>query len=210
MATAESTVNVTEGSGKKLHTISRAVGGNTVEDEVTVAGEPYAPSYAILTGSGISVATALAHPLQVMAGASLRVILRRLLIYQVAAATTAGFYDFLLLRLTTAGTGGTALTTVALDPADPAGGAAGMTLPTAKGTEGAAFWRGSLYFTQTIGASLAGGQPALLADLDFDKMRLKPPIIALGATNGLALKTTTGITGATIACAAYVSELPNF
>lgn len=203
----ESFVNVTEGVGKKLHTWQRTIGANTVEDEVVIAGEPNLAGYFVGAGSGLSLATAASHPIQIMAGAALRVYLRRLVMYQVAAATAAGFYDFLLLRLTTAGTGGVVLTPNAMDPADAAAGAVGMSLPTVKGTEGLGLWRGSVYLTQTISASLGGGEPAKLLDLDFDKLlRGKPPIIAAGAANGIVLKNSAGIAGATVAIIAYISE----
>ena len=202
----ESIVAVTEGAGKKLHTFSRTIGANTVEDEVVIVGEQYLASYAIATGSGIVTATAASHIFQLMAGGSLRVHLRRLLVYQVAAATAAGFYDFLILRLTTAGTGGTALTVNPMDPADAAAGCTAMTLPTAKGTEAAGVWRGSIYLTQTIGASLAGSVPALVADINFDQLRIKPPIIAAGAANGFCFKNTAAIAGASLVATAYVTE----
>lgn len=202
---AESIVNVTEGSGKKLHTFQRTIGVNAVEDEVILHGEPYLASYLIGTGSGISVATAASHVLQIMAGGSLRVYLRRLMIYQVGLATTAGVGDFALLRLTSAGTGGTVVTPNPMDPADAASGCAAMTLPTVKGTEGVGLWRGELYFQQTLGTGEAG--PAmLLADIDFDRFRIKPPIIAAGTTNGLALKAITGNAAASVTVLAYVSE----
>lgn len=202
----ESLVQVTEGTGKKLHTWQRTIGANNVEDEVVIAGEPYLPTYSILTLSGISVATALAHPLQIMAGGSLRVYVRRLMVYQTAAATAAAFSDFVLLRLTTAGTGGTAITPTPLDPADAASGCAAMTLPTVKGAESVGIWRGTLAFTQTIPVS-PGAQGSLLLDLDFDKLlHGKSLVIAAGVANGLALKTTAGIAAAQISAVAYVSE----
>lgn len=201
----ESIVQVTEGTGKKLHTWQKTVGANTVEDEVVVLGEQYLASYTLITVAGVSVATALSHPFQLMAGATLRVYLRRLMIYQAAAATTAGFYDFVLVRLTTAGTGGAAITAISMDPADAASGVTGMSLPTVKGTEGNGLWRGELAFTQTIPVS-PGSQGALLLDLSFDQLRVKPPIIAAGVANGIALKSTAGVTAATIAVVAYVSE----
>lgn len=202
----ESIVQVTEGVGKKLHTWQRTVGANTVEDEIIGIGDQWHASYAPATGSGISVAVAASHLIQIMAGASLRVYVRRILMYQVGLATAAGTSDFQLLRLTTAGTGGTVLGVGTLDPADAAAGATAMSLPTVKGTEGTGLWRGQVYFNQTLPTSLTTPGGLLILDLDFDKLRIKPPIIAAGAANGIALKNNSAIAAGTVAVQVYVTE----
>lgn len=192
---AESFVNVTEGAGKKLHTNQRTIGANTVEDEVIVVGEQYLATY-VMTHGPTSVATALSHPSQLMAGASLKLRVRRIRVWQQVAATTAALPIFELLRLSTAGTGGTAVTPNPLEAADGACGATGMTLPTAKGTEGARLAIASPYLIQTIGASTPFYQPVI--EWDFDRLRTKAIIVPAGTTNGLALKATTGTAGASV------------
>ncbi len=127
--------------------------------------------------------------------------------YQVALATTAGTSDFQLLRLTTAGTGGTALTPNPMDPAFAVAGCTGMTLPSSKGTEGVPLWRGQVYFTQTH-PTARDREPLVILDLDFDRLRIAPPVISAGTANGLCLKNVTGVAAATITWDAYVSELP--
>ena len=77
---AESIVQVTEGSGKKLHTFNRTIGANSVEDEVVLLGENYLASYMIVAAA--SAATANSHVLQIMAGASLKVRVRRIEVQQ--------------------------------------------------------------------------------------------------------------------------------
>ncbi len=131
----ESLVQVTEGSGKKLHTYSRAIGANTVEDEIVIPGEPYLASY-VIAFAGVGTATLDSHIVQIMAGASLNVRIRRIRIQQLALASAVMSQPFLIHRLTTAGTGGASLTPRPYDPSDAAAGATAQTLPSAKGTEG--------------------------------------------------------------------------
>lgn len=202
---AESIVQVNEGSGKKLHTFQRTIGANTVEDEVMLSGEPYLATYFVSSGL-ISIATANSHILQIMAGASLNVYIRRLLIWQSAAVTTAAFASWQLLRLTSAGTGGAVPTSAALDSGDAAAGAAAMTLPTVKGTEGAVLATATPLLIQTIPVGgPAGG--SLIVDLDFDKqLRAKMPRIPAGAANGLALKWLTANAAGQVTVTVYYSE----
>lgn len=202
---AESTLSVTAGSGTKLHTNQRTIGVNTVEQQVGLNGEQYLATYTIPTAS-TSVATANAHLLQIMAGASLPVYLRRIVIYQSVAVTTAAIATWELWRLSTAGTGGTSVTPAPLDSTDSASGAAAMTLPTAKGTEGTKLWSGTVQLIQTVGTGGAGFN-TLLVDLDFDKLlRTKVPRIAAGTSNGLALKWVSASTGASAIAVATISE----
>lgn len=200
---AESVIAVTEGAGKKIHTWSRTIGANTVEDEYQIIGDQPLATYVIDT-SGTSIATANDHPLQIMAGGSLNVYLRRLRAWQLALATTAAIVQFSLFRLTTAGTGGTASGLDPLDSSDAGANGTAMTLPTAKGTEGARLYNWTAGLIQTVSTA---GEPTLLFDLDFDKNpRLKIPRIPAGTTNGLALKNVTGHAAATILIAAEVTE----
>jgi hypothetical protein len=202
---AESLVQVTEGSGKKLHTNSRTIGANTVEDEYVLHGEPGLATYTATTVStGTATTTALSHLFQIMAGASLNLYIRRIKITQLTMATTAAMSAIVLTRLTTAGTGGTAVTPAALDSSDGAAGATAMTLPTVKGTNGATLWDESVLFVQTIGASTTGIGPVM--DIDFEKLRGKALRIPAGTTNGLAVQLQTGIAGATVIIVCVFSE----
>jgi hypothetical protein len=202
---AEGFINVTEGSGKKIHAFDRTIGANTVLGEVVVNGEQYLAEYSVTTITPISAATANSHPLQIMAGASLRLRIRRIEVAQMGLATTGAMCQWALYRLTTAGTGGTAITPQLLDPADAAAGATAMTLPSAKGTEGALLWSGSTPMTQTVTATPSNfPQPFIV--LDFDGLRRKPVHVAAGTSNGIALKNITAIAAATVIVTAFFDE----
>lgn len=199
----ESFYNATQGAGLKLHTYQVTIGANDVDDEIVRLGDQYLGSYVIDTPA-VSIATASDHVLQIMAGATNKVWLRRLRVYQVGLATTAAVWQWQLFRLTTAGTGGGSVATDKLDESDAAAGAAGLTLNTVKGTEGTRLYSGSAGLIQTVPT---GGFDPLILDLDFDKNpRLKPVRIAAGTTNGVALKATTGHAGATVQVVAELTE----
>ena len=191
---AESIIQVTSAGATKLHTYNRTIGANSVEDEVVLLGENYLATYTMVATSVTT--TALSHLIQVMAGASLKVRIRRITVYQTVAVTAAAYMELAILRLTTAGTGGTAVTAVQLDPSDGASGATGISIPGVKGTEGNPIWFGSAYLMQTVGASTPQNQP--IFDIDFDRSRSKPLIIAAGVTNGICLRNTAAHAGATV------------
>lgn len=202
---AEGTLGVTAGAGSLLHVNSRTIGVNTVLQQVVEQGEPYLATYTVVTVA-TSIATADAHILQIMAGASLPVYLRALRVYQVAVAGTEAIASWQILRLSTAGTGGTAVTPAPLDSTDSASGAAGMTLPTAKGTETTKLWAGTSQLTDTVATGGSGLFPVLI-DLNFDTLlRSKGPRIAAGTSNGLALKWLSTSTSATAIVVATISE----
>jgi hypothetical protein len=188
---AESIVQVTEGAGKKLHTNSRVIGANTVEDEVVILGEQYLATYTVLAAP--STATANSHLIQVMAGAALKVRIRRIDVSQFQLATAAAIMDLVVVRLTTAGTGGAVGTPTPLETTDAASGATSMALPTVKGTEGAVVDAGNAYLMQTAGASTPQVQP--LWTWDFDRPRSKPLILQAGTTVGIAVKNLTAHAG---------------
>lgn len=193
---AESIVQVTEGSGKKLHTWNRTIGANSVEDEAIYLSEQPLASYRVVPSASVSIATANDHVCQVMAGASLNVYIRRIRVYQTVAATTAAFVQFELYRLTTAGTGGTAITPAPMDTADAASGATAMTLPTAKGTESTRVGNGAMVVDQTVPTAGLASPP--LFEWLFDLPRSKSLRIAAGTTNGVALKVVTATAGASV------------
>ena len=199
----ESYINLTEGSGKKAHTWQRTIGANTVEDEYVLNGEPALSSYIIQTGLAV-LSTANAHLLQIMAGASLRVRIRRIEMWQQNVVTAGTLFDTNLIRLTTAGTGGTAYTPQPLDPADGASGCTAMVIPTAKGTEGSLIARTWPYMIQTLGASTYTANPVLV--WDFDRPRSKPLIIAAGATNGVCIKNGSSSAAGAVAFTVWVDE----
>lgn len=191
---AETIVQITEGAGKKLHAWDRVIGANTVLDEVVLPGENYLPTYQVTHVTGTLLTTAASHNMQIMAGASLKVRIRRITVYQVALATAAAFANLAIYRLTTAGTGGTALTPSPLESTDAASGATAMTLPTAKGTEGALIDFASPYLMQTVAASSQLMQP--IAVWNFDTIHSKPLIIPAGTSNGIAVKNIAAIPAA--------------
>ncbi len=193
---AEAFVNMTEGAGKKAHAWDRVIGANTVLDEFVLPGEfPY-PSYIAAPLSSTSVATANDHLLQLMAGSSLNVRIRRIHIEQANNATAAGSSVLEIWRLSSAGSGGTAITPAKLNLADSAAGATAMTQPSAKGTESVMLMRPNLTYRQALPAS------GTVPDDIFEWVALpnqEPLIIPAGAANGIALKNLTATAGATVA-----------
>lgn len=188
---AESIVQVTEGVGKKFHTWSRVVSAQTVEQQFVLPGEFVYATYTVVA-SLISVATAADHLLQIMAGASLNVRIRRIYVRQAAAVTAASSSGIDVVRLTTAGTGGTAVTPRPLDTADAAAGCTAQTLPTAKGTEG------SIVLEDRIG--LIQTQPVVdTAKMEWRQSpNAKPLIIPAGVANGIAIKNLNANAGASV------------
>lgn len=201
----ESLVQVTEGSGKKLHTWQRTIGANNVEDEIVIPGLfPWA-TYTIQVNN-ISIATANDHVLQIMAGASLNVYLVAVRIEQNGNATAVARADFRLIRLTTAGTGGTAVTPAPHDTTDAASGATAMTLPTAKGAEGTTIRNEVLIMRQALLATAT--QPEETLDWKYGANDFMKPIrIPAGAANGLCIKSVAGVAGATVDVVATIVEL---
>jgi hypothetical protein len=188
----DSFIEVTEGTGKKLAAFERTVNSQTVQDQRFVLAEPFLPSYTVAITTEVSLATANSHLLQIMAGANKRLLLRRIKVTQLGAASTAQVCVFQLVRLTTAGTGGTAYTPRQFDPADGNAEATAMTLPSSKGTEGVGLWTETGVLWSTVPTAGSGQD---VVDLDFRSgLRTKPPTIAAGTSNGLALKNVTAIT----------------
>lgn len=190
---AESIINVTEGSGRKLHTWNRTIGANSIEDEFVLPGEfPYA-TYSVVA-AGISGATANSHIVQIMAGGTLPVRIRSITITQMAAPAAVVAYALQIFRVTTAGTGGTAITPRPYDSADAASGATAMTLPTVKGTEGVQLHQEALW----LGTAAI---PTTNNRLEWPNWspsgRLKSIIIPAGTTNGIVVKNPAGVAAST-------------
>lgn len=202
---AESIVQVTEGSGKKLHTFQRTIGANNVEDEIVVPGIQYLAGYQVPTGS-TSTATANAHLLQIMAGGTLNVYIRWIKIFQNAVATTSIFDTIGIYRLTTAGTGGTAITPLALDSTDAASGATAMTLPTVKGTEAANLIDvADMFMLQTLPTAVDFTEPRMKFEYGEGSTG-KFLRIPAGTANGIAVKNLIAVAGATVHIVASIFE----
>jgi len=185
-------VGQTSGSDYKLHAVQRTDGADTVVQPYSHLAEPETASYRIIF-AGIALATANSHICQVMAGASLRVGIKRIRIWQVANATSIARFQYRLYRLTTAGTGGSSVTPAALDPADSAAGAAAMTLPSSKGTESTLVDHGR-HLVHTTATTVG----LVEQSWDFSQLRDKCLWIASGTSNGLALKAISSDASATV------------
>ncbi len=192
-----STVNITPGTGDQLDAFQRTINSVAVKDQATVRGLPYLGSYTMATAAGLSTATAASHLLQIMAGGTNNVYVKRIRVWQVVLAGAAAKGDYSIRRLSTAGTGGTGVTPIQLDTTDGAAGATGMTLPTVKGTVGnPIFYRTATYLSAW---PTAGGPTAsLIAFFEFGDDYLKAFRIPVGAANGLAVQNDTGIATATV------------
>jgi len=187
---------------RKFHTNQRSNGADTVEQYIQLDGEPYLSSYRINTTAAVALATANSHLLQVMAGASLRVGIRRITVYQAVNATATASNQWGIYRLITAGTGGTSITPAALDPADAASGAAAMTLPTVKGTESTLIE----YRHATLHTTVASIDLNPVAVFDFTTLRTKALWIAAGTSNGMALKNISSDAAGTVRIVAELVE----
>ena len=179
---ADSFIQVTSGAGPKLSTGPTYTdnAGNVVQTQKVFLGEPYEATFTCLA-SGFSGTASGAHLLQVMAGGSLNVRIKEIVVKQVAASTSsAGGLDIQFLRLTTAGTGGTTVTPRSFDTTDSIG-ATSMFLPTVKGTEGAILWEEGLWCATATATSPTSIQ------WDSEENG-KPIIIPAGTANGLAVK----------------------
>jgi len=205
MAATESLVQVTEGTGKKLHTNQRTIGANNVEDEYVLPGEfPYA-SYLVYPLTSTSTAGAANdHILTINAGASLKVRIRRIRIEQAANATTATLLALQIMRTTTAApTGGTAVTPRPHDSADAAAGFTAMTLPTVKATEGVMLIRTVLLMRQAISATQSQPDDAW----EWTQTPGTPPIIIpAGTANGICIKIEAAVAAGSLICSAECTE----
>lgn len=188
---AEGFVNVTEGSGKKLHTWNRTIGANDVHDEFVLPGAYPIPTY--IVNAVPSVATSNDHLLTINAGASLNVRIHRIRIEDGANATTATLAGLDILRTSAvAPSGGSAVTAVPMDTADAAS-ATSRSLPTTKGTEGLVVMRVRMIFRQAILTTAA--QTNEIWEWTQSPFG-KPLIIPAGTLNGIAVKIGTGVAAA--------------
>lgn len=194
----ESLVQVTEGTGKKLHTWQKTVGANSVEDEFVIPGEYPLPSYIVSPAAAVSCANAGDDVFQLMAGASLNLRIRRVRVEQAGLITSAAGANFRLARVTTAGTGGTAITPAKLDNSDSAAGAtAASGVPTAtSGTLGSQFFIRQFDPVQT---APTGGVAPSGPFWEWTSARDgKPIIIPAGTANGLVVRNISARAGLTV------------
>ena len=186
-------VQVTSGVGPKLSTgptYTDESGSNIVQDQKVIMGEPYMATYTVSI-AGLSVGTANSHLVQIMAGSSNIVRIRRIRLTQNAASGSINILPLQILRLTSAGTGGTVVAPRPMDTVDAGSGATAMTLPSSKGTEGVQLWQESRWLMTN---ALAPAPP-------FEWTRAsegKPIVIPAGTANGIALKNTLGPATATV------------
>lgn len=176
-------LTVDEGVDKNIASYQRSVDAATVETYKYVKDEPFMHSYTAVVTAAVAMSTANSHLIQLMAGGTLRVGLRSILIEQVANATGIARIQLQLYRLTTAGTGGTSITPRPLDPLNSSVGATVMTLPSSKGTEGVLIDQRHMLIHTT--ATTIGVDP-LRWDLETE--RTQSAWITAGTSNGLAVK----------------------
>lgn len=186
---------VTAGSGTNIHTSTRSYSGTTKHDQYVLQAEADLPSYVTTSTATYSVATADGH-FQLMAGSSLAVRVRYIHIGPGVSATTAGVQSFEIWRLSTAGSGGTAYTPRPLDTADSAAGATSMALPSSKGTETVLMGRRVLEIRQSY-STLGGAEGEL--NWVYYGFGMKSLLIPAGTSNGIAIKHTAAMAGATVA-----------
>lgn len=192
---AESSINVTEGSGKRLHTYDRTVAGTLVQDQFVVPGEYPLASY--IANCTATIATTGDATFQIISGATLNVRIRRIRVEQSANAGSASLWGFTIIRLTTAGTGGTALTPAKLDLADAAAGASCMynIASASSGTESTQLTYGNISIRT---ASNAGAYEDVW--VWEQAPGIKPILIpaSSGSTYGLEIKNGNGLATATV------------
>lgn len=187
-------VAVTSGAGPKLSTgpTYSDETSSVVQDQKVILGEPYEATYSAVA-TNISGSTALSHMMEVMAGASLNVRIKYILVTQ-NSSTASGLLvmPFVIYRLTSAGTGGSAQSVGKWDNSDASAGATAMTLPSAKGTETTALWAES---TWADSASTTAAKSRLEWPRAF--VPVKPIIIPAGVANGIAIKNANAVATAT-------------
>jgi hypothetical protein len=190
-----SLVGVDEPAGspdKNLHTNARTISSVAREDQYVQLGQPAYPTF-VARASGISIATTADHILQIMADGT---NYTRLVAYRITLTDDRPAADNVaqvaLHRITTAGTGGSSAGVTAYDTAETYSGGA-MTLPTAKGTEGAVVH----YRYLMIPTAFPSGHNGVLAEWEVPAYG-KPIIFGTGTGAGLAWKIVSGVASCTI------------
>lgn len=176
---SESTVAITEGSGKYLHTWSRSIGSTTREDQATFPAEFPLSTYT--AAATMRANTANSHLMMLQGDGTNYVRVRRITIRQANILATASTLAIQVLRTSTAGSGGTAVNGRAFDAGDttPYAGTI-QSLPTSKGTEGDQL----LFFR----LGLASANPLTNSVEWREDDKSKPIIVGNGTANGLCIK----------------------
>lgn len=184
-----SSIQVSEGAGKYIHTASRSISSVTREDQYVQLGQPDYPTYGTIV-SAVSIATTSDHLLQIMADGTNYCRLLYLDVQITDDYPASGSVSLIqIVRLSTAGTGGSTITPRGFDPADTFGGAA-MSLPTAKGTEGNILWQRRF--------GMAASNPQVIMPPIFDAGLIgKPIIFGTSTATGIAIKLGPGIASCT-------------
>lgn len=176
---AESSISITEGSGKDLQTYARSVASTTRENQYVLPGESGLPTYTAFATMRANVANS--HLMIIQGDGTNYARLRRLTIKQ-ANIATASTMEIKVFRTSTEGTGGTAVTPRSIGLGDAVYGGTVATLPTTKGTEGAQL----LQFR--IG--LAAANPVTRENMGewIQQPNAKPVQFGTGPDNGIAIK----------------------
>lgn len=178
-------VSFDEGSTKQVRTTERTdPADGTVYEWMYAASEPILDAYTV-AATNISGTTADSHLLQIMSGASNLVGIRRITIYQNAAANTTRQVRFALYRLSSAGTSGSSVTPSKLHPSSASNEAAAATLPTSKGTETDLVGGIHAAIIQSTITNQANGP---LLDIEFGNDRERAMWSAAGTGNGMCIK----------------------
>lgn len=147
---SESSVGITEGSGRRFHTWQRSIGGTAVQDAFQLPGEPPAATYTAGADT-VAMDDANSHLLQLTAGVLMATTVeyrflrvRRIVVAQ-KGTVVSGSSSLWVVRLTRAGTGGTSVTPSPLDfSGDDLSLAECRILPSTKGTEGEIILHGKI------------------------------------------------------------------
>lgn len=193
------------GATQKFATVDETVASDISKAYRSVLSGAFIATYLIPISTAISGGAANSHLLQIMAGASLDVLLLDIELDQFASAGAATRAQWEFRRLTTAGTGGTAITPNPHTSADAASGAAAMTLPSLKGTEGVIVG-GAGVGTLLAAVPTASAQTPFL-ERHWDWTTGKAPRIPAGTSNGLALKLITAVATSTLVGYARIAEV---
>lgn len=189
-----SSLGYTDGAGKNIKTFSRSESGTTREEQVFQLGEQSLPTYTFAAQNVITT-TSASHLAFLQGDGTLYTRVHWFEIEQQTLAGAAAIAEIRVYRTTTAGTGGTSISCFPADGGDtsPYAGV-GMTLPTAKGTEGALLYQFRL--------PLLAAAPTATAVTSLRRWEQnvyeKPWIIAPATTNGLTWKLITGIATSTL------------
>lgn len=181
----------TDSVGKKIAAGTYTENASVVYDQKVIPGEAYLPVYSV-SAVAVAVSTSNSHILEIMAGSTLNVRIRRIVVTQFAPPASTTAIPFQIWRVSTAGTGGSVITAQPYQTTDIAAGTTAMTLASSKGTESVQLWQESIWLGTV--AIPAPNNNLRWAQLDFSK----PIVIQAGTSNGIAIKNTASVATATI------------